>query len=126
MKSALLSQKPKKRPPTVKEVGYESDVSSSSDEDISSDSDQVPNQERKPQTKGKLPVKVSKDAKETMQECTTEFIMFLTSEANDMARDQDRITIGAEDILKAMDKLGFDRYHEFVQWYYKRMCSVKT
>ena len=69
---------------------------------------------------------MSKDAKETMQECTTEFILFLTSEANDLAKEQDRITIAADDILKGMDKLGFDRYYEFVQWYYKRMCSVKT
>ncbi|KAJ7528538.1 hypothetical protein O6H91_15G007300 [Diphasiastrum complanatum] len=54
--------------------------------------------------------KISDDAKETLQECVSEFISFITGEANDKCQREQRKTITADDVLWAMDKLGFDQY----------------
>lgn len=54
--------------------------------------------------------KVSKDAKECVQECTSEFISFITSEAAERCLDEKRKTINGEDILFAMTTLGFENY----------------
>lgn len=56
--------------------------------------------------------KISDDAKETIQECVSEFISFVTGEANDRCQREQRKTITAEDVLWAMSKLGFDDYIE--------------
>jgi len=53
-------------------------------------------------------MKISKEAKETMQECVTEFLLFVTSEASEMCANDSRRTINGEDILQSMRKLGFD------------------
>ncbi|GAA6005497.1 hypothetical protein JCM11491_003661 [Sporobolomyces phaffii] len=54
--------------------------------------------------------KVSKDAKECVQECTSEFISFITSEAAERCQLDKRKTINGEDILFALHALGFDEY----------------
>ncbi|CAF2162309.1 unnamed protein product [Brassica napus] len=54
--------------------------------------------------------KISDDAKETIQECVSEYISFVTGEANERCQREQRKTITAEDILWAMSKLGFDDY----------------
>ncbi|GAA5883580.1 hypothetical protein JCM16303_004894 [Sporobolomyces ruberrimus] len=54
--------------------------------------------------------KVSKDAKECVQECTSEFISFITSEAAERCQLEKRKTINGEDILFALHALGFDEY----------------
>ncbi|XP_023770705.2 nuclear transcription factor Y subunit B-1 [Lactuca sativa] len=64
--------------------------------------------------------KISDDAKETIQECVSEFISFVTSEANDRCQREQRKTITAEDILWAMNKLGFDDYIEPLTIYLHR------
>nr|AIA57949.1 leafy-cotyledon protein 1 [Jatropha curcas] len=56
--------------------------------------------------------KISDDAKETIQECVSEYISFITREANDRCQREQRKTITAEDVLWAMGKLGFDEYVE--------------
>ncbi|KAM3338514.1 nuclear transcription factor Y subunit B-6 [Capsicum galapagoense] len=56
--------------------------------------------------------KISDDSKETIQECVSEFISFVTGEANDRCQREQRKTITAEDVLWAMSKLGFDDYIE--------------
>ncbi|CAF0794184.1 unnamed protein product [Adineta steineri] len=56
--------------------------------------------------------KIAKDAKETIQECVSEFISFITSEASDRCLQEKRKTINGEDILSAMLTLGFDSYVE--------------
>ncbi|CAF1641219.1 unnamed protein product [Rotaria magnacalcarata] len=56
--------------------------------------------------------KIAKDAKETIQECVSEFISFITSEASDRCLQEKRKTINGEDILLAMLTLGFDSYVE--------------
>lgn len=61
--------------------------------------------------------KVSKDAKECVQECTSEFISFITSEAAERCAIEKRKTINGEDILFAMSTLGFDMYAEVLKVY---------
>ncbi|KAH6906043.1 histone-fold-containing protein [Coprinopsis sp. MPI-PUGE-AT-0042] len=54
--------------------------------------------------------KIAKDAKECVQECVSEFISFITSEAAEKCSLEKRKTIGGEDILQALGTLGFDNY----------------
>jgi len=61
--------------------------------------------------------KIAKDAKETVQECVSEFISFITSEASDKCQQEKRKTINGEDILWAMQSLGFDNYCEPLSLY---------
>ncbi|KAI3800644.1 hypothetical protein L1987_28738 [Smallanthus sonchifolius] len=68
--------------------------------------------------------KISDDSKETIQECVSEFISFVTSEANDRCQREQRKTITAEDILWAMNKLGFDDYIEPLTVYLHRYRDI--
>ncbi|OVA15005.1 Transcription factor [Macleaya cordata] len=54
--------------------------------------------------------KVSKEARETMQECVSEFISFVTVEASDKCHKEKRKTVNGDDICFAMGTLGFDDY----------------
>ncbi|KAM7269937.1 hypothetical protein ACFE04_029151 [Oxalis oulophora] len=56
--------------------------------------------------------KISKDAKETVQECVSEFISFITGEASDKCQREKRKTINGDDLLWAMTTLGFEDYVE--------------
>nr|GLL47843.1 transcriptional activator hap3-like [Ipomoea trifida] len=62
--------------------------------------------------KQRLPhnAKISKEAKETMQECASEFIGFVTGEASDKCRRERRKTVNGDDICWALGTLGFDDY----------------
>lgn len=61
--------------------------------------------------------KIAKDAKETVQECVSEFISFITSEASDKCLREKRKTINGDDLLWAMSTLGFDDYVEPLKLY---------
>lgn len=61
--------------------------------------------------------KVSKEAKETMQECVSEFISFVTGEASDKCRKEKRKTVNGDDICWALGTLGFDDYAETLKRY---------
>jgi len=61
--------------------------------------------------------KVAKDAKETVQECVSEFISFITSEASDKCQREKRKTINGDDLLWAMSTLGFEDYVEPLKVY---------
>ncbi|KAF9419973.1 hypothetical protein BGZ94_009265 [Podila epigama] len=61
--------------------------------------------------------KIAKEAKETVQECVSEFISFITSEASDRCQLEKRKTINGEDILWAMQSLGFENYAEVLKLY---------
>jgi nuclear transcription Y subunit beta len=65
-------------------------------------------------TKKVLPenAKVSKDGKECIQECVSEFISFITSEACERCLHEKRKTVTGDDIIWAMNTLGFDNYVE--------------
>ncbi|VAH68501.1 unnamed protein product [Triticum turgidum subsp. durum] len=54
--------------------------------------------------------KVSKHAKEVIQECATEFIGFVTGEASERCRRERRKTVNGDDICHAMTTLGLDNY----------------
>lgn len=69
--------------------------------------------------------KISDDAKETIQECVSEYISFITSEANERCQQEQRKTITAEDVLWAMSKLGFDDYIEPLSMYIQRYREIE-
>jgi nuclear transcription Y subunit beta len=56
--------------------------------------------------------KIAKDSRECVQECVSEFISFITSEASERCANEKRKTMNGEDILWAMQNLGFDNYIE--------------
>ncbi|XP_074645706.1 nuclear transcription factor Y subunit beta-like [Tubulanus polymorphus] len=64
--------------------------------------------------------KIAKDAKECVQECVSEFISFITSEASERCHQEKRKTINGEDILFAMSTLGFDNYVEPLKLYLQK------
>jgi nuclear transcription Y subunit beta len=64
--------------------------------------------------------KIAKDAKECVQECVSEFVSFITSEASDRCHQEKRKTINGEDILFAMSTLGFDNYVEPLKLYLQK------
>jgi len=68
--------------------------------------------------------KVSKEAKECVQECTSEFISFITSEAADRCALEKRKTINGEDILFALHTLGFDEYGVVMKVYLSKYREV--
>ncbi|KAE8708168.1 Nuclear transcription factor Y subunit B-4 [Hibiscus syriacus] len=61
--------------------------------------------------------KISKEAKETMQECVSEFISFVTGEASDKCHKEKRKTVNGDDICWALATLGFDNYAEQLKKY---------
>ncbi|XP_045446082.1 nuclear transcription factor Y subunit B-4 [Melitaea cinxia] len=68
--------------------------------------------------------KIAKDARECVQECISEFISFITSEASDRCQMEKRKTINGEDVLFAMNALGFDNYVEPLKLYLKRYREI--
>lgn len=72
--------------------------------------------------KNNLPseIKLSKDAKEAFQECVSEFISFITSEASERCNNDRRKTVNGDDILNSMATLGFDRYVPILKLYLEK------
>lgn len=68
--------------------------------------------------------KLTKDAKEAVQESVSEFISFVTSEAIDKCQQEKRKTINGDDILWAMGTLGFDRYIEPLRLHLQKYREV--
>eukprot|EP00252_Welwitschia_mirabilis_P003937 TRINITY_DN14021_c0_g1_i1.p1 TRINITY_DN14021_c0_g1~~TRINITY_DN14021_c0_g1_i1.p1 ORF type:complete len:182 (+),score=41.68 TRINITY_DN14021_c0_g1_i1:569-1114(+) len=69
--------------------------------------------------------KISKDAKETVQECVSEFISFITGEASDKCQREKRKTINGDDLLWAMNTLGFEFYVEPLRLYLQKYREVE-
>ena len=69
--------------------------------------------------------KISKDAKETVQECVSEFISFITGEASDKCQRQKRKTINGDDLLWAMTTLGFEDYVEPLKHYLHKFREIE-
>lgn len=70
--------------------------------------------------------KIAKDAKETAQECVSEFISFITSEASDKCLKEKRKTINGDDLLSAMSTLGFDDYVEPLKLYLQKFREAEA
>ncbi|PPD90008.1 hypothetical protein GOBAR_DD13048 [Gossypium barbadense] len=68
----------------------------------------------------------STDAKDTVQECVSEFISFITSEASDKCQKEKRKTINGDDLLWAMATLGFEDYIEPLKIYLARYREGDT
>ena len=64
--------------------------------------------------------KIAKNAKECMQECVSELISFVTSEASDRCGSEKRKTINGDDILYSLRVLGFDNYEQVLKVYLSR------
>uniref|UniRef100_A0A2K6RWM4 Transcription factor CBF/NF-Y/archaeal histone domain-containing protein n=1 Tax=Rhinopithecus roxellana TaxID=61622 RepID=A0A2K6RWM4_RHIRO len=64
--------------------------------------------------------KITKDAKECVQECMSE-----TSEASKRYHQEKRKTINGEDILFAMSTLGFDSYMEPLKLYLQKFREAR-
>lgn len=69
--------------------------------------------------------KIAKDAKETVQECVSEFISFITSEASDKCQREKRKTINGDDLLWAMSTLGFEDYIDPLKVYLTRYREME-
>ncbi|EHA8586865.1 nuclear transcription factor Y subunit B-3-like [Cocos nucifera] len=69
--------------------------------------------------------KISKDAKETVQECVSEFISFITGEASDKCQREKRKTINGDDLLWAMTTLGFEEYVEPLKVYLHKFREME-
>ncbi|CAL5351087.1 unnamed protein product [Camellia sinensis] len=69
--------------------------------------------------------KIAKDAKETVQECVSEFISFVTSEASDKCQREKRKTINGDDLLWAMATLGFEEYIDPLKVYLSRYREIE-
>ncbi|KAK9285380.1 hypothetical protein L1049_024863 [Liquidambar formosana] len=69
--------------------------------------------------------KISKDAKETVQECVSEFISFVTGEASDKCQREKRKTINGDDLLWAMTTLGFEDYLEPLKIYLQKYRELE-
>ena len=50
--------------------------------------------------------KISNDAKKLVQECATEFICFIMSEANSQAREAGCTSVSGEQLIKACESMG--------------------
>lgn len=71
--------------------------------------------------------KLSKESKECIQECVSEFISFITSQAADKCKIEKRKTLNGEDILWSMFTLGFENYAETLKIYlakYRQVCNM--
>ncbi|XP_060188827.1 nuclear transcription factor Y subunit B-3-like [Lycium barbarum] len=69
--------------------------------------------------------KISKDAKEIVQECVSEFISFITGEASDKCQREKRKTINGDDLMWAMTTLGFEEYIEPLKVYLQRFRDLE-
>ncbi|GKV30147.1 hypothetical protein SLEP1_g39001 [Rubroshorea leprosula] len=70
--------------------------------------------------------KIAKDAKEIVQECVSEFISFITSEASDKCQREKRKTINGDDLLWAMATLGFEDFIDPLKTYLMRYREGDT
>ncbi|CAL1379775.1 unnamed protein product [Linum trigynum] len=69
--------------------------------------------------------KISKEAKETVQECVSEFISFVTGEASDKCQREKRKTINGDDIIWAITTLGFEDYVAPLKTYLSKYREIE-
>ena len=67
---------------------------------------------------------ISLEAKELMQECVSELISFVSSEAADINYSRGRKTVRGEEVLLAFQNLGFENYAEALTIYLARYRGV--
>ena len=67
-----------------------------------------------------LDVRLTADTRDLIAECCTEFVQLLSSEANEICEKDNKKTITPEHVLRALQQLGLDRFHNDVQQEYER------
>lgn len=70
-------------------------------------------------------IRLSKESVETIKECVTEFILFITSECVDICKRKSSKKICGEDILFAMKNLGFDNYLTILKSLFEKIDGMK-
>ncbi|VFQ83588.1 unnamed protein product [Cuscuta campestris] len=70
--------------------------------------------------------KIGKDTKDVVRECASEFLCFITSEASEKCQMEKRKTITGEDLIWAMDILGFDDYVDPLKAYLTKYREVNS
>lgn len=65
--------------------------------------------------------KISKEAIELMQLCATEFVAFISAEAQDTVEKENRRTMEGEDLIKACQELGFEHYDQLLAIYQQHL-----
>lgn len=68
--------------------------------------------------------RIGDTAKETIQECVSEFIAYVASLANDKCTSESRKIVTADDIISAMSAAGFDNYVEPLTIYLSKMRQI--
>jgi len=71
-------------------------------------------------------LKVAKEAKEVIQECVSDFIGFVTSDAAERLEEDKRKTITADDILGSIRALGFDQYVPILEEFMRELQAYKS
>ena len=69
--------------------------------------------------------KISREAKELVQECVGEFIAFITSEASFKCKNENRKTVNGEDILWSLDQAGFEEYKDIQKVYQEKYKVIQ-
>ncbi len=69
--------------------------------------------------------KVSKEAKDCIQECVSEFIGFVTNEASDRLKREKRKTVTGLDLIVSMRALGFDDYLPYLELFLDKYRKVR-
>lgn len=64
--------------------------------------------------------KISKEAKQLMQDCCSELISFVTSGATEAVSEDKRKTVLGDDIIQSMYTLGFPNYSEIMTIYLQK------
>ncbi|KYQ89344.1 putative histone-like transcription factor [Tieghemostelium lacteum] len=65
-------------------------------------------------------IKCSNETRDMILECCVEFIHLISSEANDISGKDNKSTIGAEHVIKALNELGFSEYTQKVSEVYDK------
>ncbi|EFP74775.2 nuclear transcription factor Y, beta [Puccinia graminis f. sp. tritici CRL 75-36-700-3] len=71
-----------------------------------------------------LDSKISNPSKLLIQACVSEFISFLTSDANEQVLAEKRRTLNGVDLICAVRRLGFEGYYEALQIYLAKYRTV--
>ncbi|KAG9406010.1 hypothetical protein AC1031_003934 [Aphanomyces cochlioides] len=72
-------------------------------------------------------IKIDDGAKELMQECVTEFILYLVSESRDQSvvHTRNKASLTGQDAIKAMYNLGFTTYGDLLTIYNEKITAVQ-
>ena len=70
--------------------------------------------------------KISKEAKEAVQKCVSEFISFITGEASDKCQKEKRKTVNGDDIIWALSVFDFENYAFLLRIYLNKYREMEN